>query len=153
MLRLETRVPPPLVGLTVALIMRLAAKHGPVLALPRGARLAAAGTLALLGFGSSVAGMLAFNRAKTTMTPLEPEKATALVTDGVYAYTRNPMYLGVTTELLAWAVYLASPWALLGPPAFALYIARFQIKPEERAMAKLFGAGYEDYKMRVRRWL
>lgn len=153
MRRLETLVPPPFVGLAVALIMRLAGKHGPVLGLPRGARLAAAGTLALLGFSSSLAGMLAFRRANTTMTPLQPDQATALVTTGVYAYTRNPMYLGVTTVLLAWAVYLGSPWALFGPPAFALYIARFQIRPEERAMARLFGAAYEDYKSRVRRWL
>jgi len=55
--------------------------------------------------------------------------------------------------LLAWAIFLSSAWALVGPVAFVLYINRFQIKPEERALAAMFGTEYAEYKGRVRRWL
>ena len=63
------------------------------------------------------------------------------------------MYVGLGVLLLAWAVFLWSAWALVGPLAFVAYISRFQISPEERVLAKLFGAEYAAYKARVRRWL
>jgi protein-S-isoprenylcysteine O-methyltransferase Ste14 len=63
------------------------------------------------------------------------------------------MYLGFAIFLLAWAVFLASPWMLLGVPAFMAFIGRLQIQPEERALESLFGEEYRDYKARVRRWL
>ena len=63
------------------------------------------------------------------------------------------MYLGMLIGLLAWAVYLASALALLGPVAFALYITRFQIVPEERALHLLFGSEFSVYTRKVRRWL
>ena len=89
-------------------------------------------------------------------TPLDPvhiDRASTLVTSGVYRVTRNPMYLGLTVLLLAWAVFLAAPWTLLGPVVFALFISRFQIAPEEHAMREKFGVQYEAYAARVRRWL
>ena len=63
------------------------------------------------------------------------------------------MYLGMLIGLLAWAVYLASALVWLGPVAFALYITRFQIIPEERAMHSLFGSAFSKYSQSVRRWL
>jgi len=86
-------------------------------------------------------------------SPLEPEAATSLVTGGIYRYTRNPMYVGFAALLLGWAVYLAVPWVLLGPVAFILFITRFQIIPEERALSSKFGRQYGEYQERVRRWL
>ena len=55
--------------------------------------------------------------------------------------------------LLAWAGFLGAWWVLPGPFAFAAYLRRFQIAPEEDALASLFGAQYLSYKSRVRRWL
>ena len=78
---------------------------------------------------------------------------TQLVTSGVYRYTRNPMYLGMACLLLAWAVYLQNPLALLGVPLFMAYITQFQIKPEERMLVKLFGDAFIRYRQQVRRWL
>jgi protein-S-isoprenylcysteine O-methyltransferase Ste14 len=63
------------------------------------------------------------------------------------------MYVGFALFLLAWAVYLASLWALAGVAGFVLYINRFQIVPEERALKSLFGDEFEDYRLRVKRWL
>ena len=63
------------------------------------------------------------------------------------------MYAGLAALLLAWAVYLAVPWAFLGPLAFVLAITRFQIVPEERVLLEKFGTAYADYRRQVRRWL
>ncbi len=63
------------------------------------------------------------------------------------------MYVGFLLTLLAWAVFLENPLAVLWALGFVLYITRFQIIPEERVLASLFGAEYEAYKGRVRRWL
>jgi len=75
-----------------------------------------------------------------------------LVTGGIYRFTRNPMYVGLLLVLVAWATFLSSLWTLVGPLAFVLYITRFQIKPEESALATLFGQPYADYRAKVRRW-
>jgi protein-S-isoprenylcysteine O-methyltransferase Ste14 len=55
--------------------------------------------------------------------------------------------------LVAWAVFLAAPWSLVGPIVFVLYISRFQIAPEERVLESIFGEAYGNYKVRVHRWL
>jgi protein-S-isoprenylcysteine O-methyltransferase Ste14 len=60
------------------------------------------------------------------------------------------MYLGMLIALLAWAIYLPSALAFLGPVAFALYITRFQILPEERAMHSLFGSAFSEYSLTAR---
>jgi protein-S-isoprenylcysteine O-methyltransferase Ste14 len=96
---------------------------------------------------------VAFRRAQTTITPLKPETASSLVSTGIYGFTRNPMYLGLLTVLIGWAVYLAAPFALFGPLFFWLYIGRFQIVPEERALSALFGDRFTQYTAKVRRWL
>lgn len=72
---------------------------------------------------------------------------------GPYRFTRNPMYLGMVLILLAWCLWLGNAAALLALAAFVGYITRFQIVPEERALAGRFGAAYEDYRRRVRRWV
>ena len=121
--------------------------------IPATAKAAAAIVIALIGAAIDLAGLIAFRRAKTTINPLKPQNSSSLVTGGIYRYTRNPMYLGMLAFLLAWSAYLAQPLALLGPLAFVLYINRFQIIPEERVLAGLFGEEFTAYTNRVRRWL
>jgi protein-S-isoprenylcysteine O-methyltransferase Ste14 len=125
----------------------------PLLQIPGALRLGTAAAVLLVGIGFSVGGVLAFRRARTTLNPTKPEQASSLVRSGVYRVTRNPMYVGLLCVLVAWAVFLSSAWALLGPLIFVLYIGRFQIAPEERALAKLFGSEFADYQAKVRRWL
>src|SRR5688572_26935975 len=129
---LELRIPPPVVGLAVAAAMWALARIAPALQLPDLLRLTGTAGLGALGVAVALAGVVSFHRARTTVNPLKPEKSAALVSTGVYSFTRNPMYLGMALVLLAWAVYLDSIWSLVGPFAFALYITRFQIIPEER---------------------
>ena len=151
---LELKIPPPLVAAAVAGGMYAAASLLPsVLPLPAGVRMGTALALAAAGACFDLGGLVAFRKAKTTVNPLTPTRSSAVVSTGVYRLTRNPMYLGLVLILLGLAVYLASPWALLGPLVFAAYITRFQIIPEERALAARFGAAYTAYCARVRRWL
>ena len=150
---LELRIPPPVVGLIVAAGMWTVAHVPPILQLPKLVRLLVAAVFGAIGVAVAIGGVMSFRRAKTTVNPLKPETSVALVSTGVYSFTRNPMYLGMVLALFAWAVYLSSIWSLVGPVFFALYITRFQIVPEERALDGLFGAPFAEYKKRVRRWL
>jgi protein-S-isoprenylcysteine O-methyltransferase Ste14 len=150
---LELKVPPPVVALLAAAAMWAISLATPVAALPAPIRVAAAFAIALAGIGVAISGVIGFRRAKTTVNPLKPETTTSLVTSGVYRFTRNPMYAGLAMTLLALAVFLSSPLALLGPLGFILYITRFQIVPEERVLAAMFGADYSAYRAKVRRWL
>jgi len=63
------------------------------------------------------------------------------------------MYVGFLLVLVGWSAYLANVAALLLIPMFVVYMNRFQIKPEERALATKFGTEYTEYMQRVRRWL
>lgn len=102
----------------------------------------------------SALGVLTFRRAKTTVNPLKPHTASTLVTQGIYRYSRNPMYVGLLLVLAGWALYLQNLVALLiMPTIFVLYINKFQIAAEERALVALFGDGYIEYMRHVRRWV
>jgi protein-S-isoprenylcysteine O-methyltransferase Ste14 len=150
--KLENRIPPPIVLLICLIIMRLLAEIGSVSSFDFELRLALASLLVLLGLGIMLTGVVQFSKAKTTIDPLNPEKAEQLVVDGVFSLSRNPMYLGMAIIAVAWTIYLANPWSILGVIAFVLFINRFQITPEERAMDSLFGVQYAQYKASVRRW-
>ena len=149
---LEHRIPPPVIGAAIALVMWGASTLPPIVAVPWVVRLTIAITFALAGVCFDLLGIVAFHRSRTTVNPLRPDKAAALVTGGVYDVTRNPMYVGMAILLLAWAVYLGSVWALAGPAAFVAYITRFQIVPEERALRAKF-PDFDTYASRVGRWL
>lgn len=147
------KVPPPALALLFALLMWPVSSLVAPVEVPFGWRVGAALALALIGLGFSVAGVTAFKRARTTINPTKPDTASSLVSGGVYRITRNPMYLGLLLLLLAWAAFLSNPLALLLVPVFVLYINRFQINPEERALSSLFGGKYAAYRKRVRRWI
>lgn len=151
---LENRIPPPLVAILFGLLVWLAARQLPgALQLAIEWRIGLALLVLLAGITICLAGVLSFRHARTTVNPLKPETASALVRSGIYRYTRNPMYLGFAIVLLAWSIYLAWPPALLGVLGFVLYMNLFQIGPEERALAGLFGSDFTQYCSQVRRWL
>ena len=149
---LELRIPPPVVAAVFAGLAWLIAKAGPAWGDIPGVGKAGAAVM-LLGLALDTLGLVVFLRARTTVNPLSPDKASAVVTTGIYRYTRNPMYLGMLLVLTGWAVYLAAPFALLAPAGFAAYITRFQIRPEEEILLEKFGEPYREYLGRVRRWL
>jgi protein-S-isoprenylcysteine O-methyltransferase Ste14 len=150
---LELKLPPPFLALLLAGAMWGVSHYEPHFAVPAAIRWPIAVVLALVGTTFDVLGLLAFRRSRTTVDPFKPHRASAFVASGVYNVTRNPMYLGLLFVLLGWAVFLGSPWPFLAPALFVLFVDRFQIKPEERAMAGLFGESYATYTAKVPRWL
>jgi protein-S-isoprenylcysteine O-methyltransferase Ste14 len=150
---LELKIPPPLVALVVALLMGLTASITGPLAIPLAYRLTAAIALALAGTAIRLAAQLTFRRAGTTVNPLQPGHASTMVCSGLYRRTRNPMYLGRALQLLGWGAFLASPFALLLVPLYLVYVDRFQVPAEERALLARFGPEYEAYCLEVPRWL
>lgn len=149
---LELRVPPLLQLVLLGLGMTFAA-----LVLPRTWVLDGSLWLALLlgisGVFICLAGVYSFRRFQTTVDPRYPSRSSALVTAGIYRYSRNPMYLGMLLLLAAWAVYLERLVSFAALPVFVIYMRRFQILPEERHMAAQFGNDYLQYKNTVRQWL
>jgi protein-S-isoprenylcysteine O-methyltransferase Ste14 len=102
---------------------------------------------AYLDFGA----MGRFARARTNVIPFKP--TTALVTDGPYRITRNPMYVGMACLYVAIAVGFSLIWALVLLPLVLIVVDRLVIAKEEPYLERLFGEPYLDYKNRVRRWL
>ncbi len=150
---LELKIPPPLVALVIAVQMWLLSLLAPALGFTIPARILVAIILAVAGIATAVAGAATFARAKTTVNPTTPEKSSSLVSWGIYKVTRNPMYLGLLFVLTAWAIFLSNPLPFLLLPVYMLYINRFQIAPEERALTSLFGREFAAYQSRVRRWI
>lgn len=150
---LELKVPPVAVVGAFATAMWLVSMVSPACQVSLPSRHLPALVLMAAGAGVALSGVLSFARAMTTVNPLKPETATALVESGIFRITRNPMYLGLLVVLLGWAVFLANGMALLMVPGFVLYMNRFQIAPEERALLARFGNVFANYTRRVRRWL
>jgi len=150
---LEKRIPPPVVVILTGLLMWVVSLFAPPLPVPLLLRAVMASALAAVGIVCAGAGARGFLREGTTIDPHHPEDASSLLTTGIYSRTRNPIYLGMLVILLAWDLFLMAWPTIVGPIVFVLYITRFQILPEERALAEKFGQAYTDYKAKTRRWL
>lgn len=150
---LENKIPPPLVMLFFACVMFGVSKLGLTFTLESLTRRGIIALLLISGLAIALSGVRSFKKAKTTVNPLKPDSVSSLVDSGIYQITRNPMYVGLTLVLAAWAVYLSSWIAFSLIPLFIIYITKFQIIPEERALKRLFGDEFSEYKSKVRRWL
>jgi protein-S-isoprenylcysteine O-methyltransferase Ste14 len=152
-LKLDNKVPPPVVAAFIAVMMWSLSAYEPALFLSAEMTETLVLSLVILGVSFDVCGLLAFRQSKTTINPMSPNKTTALVTGGIYRLSRNPMYVGLVLFLTAWAIQLSMLWPFIGPVLFVIYINRFQIAPEERVMESKFEDEYSVYKNKVRRWL
>ena len=142
--------PPPLIYFAFLLIGLGADRLWPVAVLPQGPRYAAAAVIALsLALVISAFGQ--FRRHKTSFKPHEP--STALITEGPYRYSRNPMYLALSLLYAGLSIATDSPWtlALLAPLLVVMHYG--VIIREERYLERKFGDDYRRYKATVRRWL
>ena len=143
--------PPPLIYAGALALRLVANKLYPMAFLPR----AVSRVLGLpLIFGGLAIGLLGFRemrRAETNVDPYKP--ATAIVTEGPYRFTRNPLYVGMTLVYSGiTALFNAFPAAMLLPLALAVMRGGV-IEREERYLERKFGDEYLAYKARVRRWL
>jgi len=104
-----------------------------------------------IGLALTITASRQFQKAETTIYPFD--SPSRLVTDGVFRWSRNPMYLGMVLILSGIAIGLGSVSALPVPALFLVLIHRRFIRHEERALEQRFGPAYHEYSRNVRRWL
>lgn len=150
---MKTRIPPPVVAVVFALLMWLVASSFTQSQITVPARGAASMLLVLVGLGIMGLAMQRFRSVGTTVNPLDPSRASSLVSSGIFGRSRNPMYLGIAILLCAWTVWLGNVLNVAVLGLFIWFMTTFQIKPEEEALTRVFGEPYDDYRKKVRRWL
>ena len=109
--------------------------------------------LLIFGLVVFISAVKSFRTHKTTVNPLEPRKASSLVTSGIFKFSRNPMYLGMLIILLSISFKFNIIGGMITSLFFYIFITKFQIIPEEVAMNELFGNEFIDYKKKTRRWI
>ncbi|MCF6301742.1 MAG: isoprenylcysteine carboxylmethyltransferase family protein [Devosiaceae bacterium] len=150
---LETKIVPPLVMAVFAALMWGVAQVTSPFSLPGELSSIIAKIFLFGGLAILFVAALYFFKAKTTLNPMNPKNSSALITTGLYAFSRNPIYVADILFLLSWGFFLSNIFSLLLVLGFAPYLSRFQIKPEEEALEQLFGNDYIAYKSKVRRWI
>ena len=133
---MNNKIPPPIVTLFFGLCIYLSRSYFPEFS---------NSVLNLLSIISFVVGIFvfaaavsSFKKQKTTVNPISIENASSLVVSGIFKYSRNPMYLGMSFVLLGLTFKFNVIGGLFLTGIFMLFITIFQIKPEEVAMEKLF---------------
>ncbi len=109
--------------------------------------------LLIFGLVVFISAVKSFRTHKTTVNPLEPRKASSLVTSGIFKFSRNPMYLGMLIILLSISFKFNIIGGMITSLFFYIFITKFQIIPEEVAMKELFGNEFIDYEKKTRRWI
>ena len=111
------------------------------------------GLLLFSGCVLSILGVIEFKKQKTTVNPMTPQESNKLVINGVYKYTRNPMYLAFLLWILSVGVFVGNFLSFPLIVGFIVYMNKFQIIPEEAILDEKFGEEYIEYKKKVRRWI
>ncbi len=149
---MKLKLPPAIVFLIFGSLMYLLAEFLPVGYFDFFGRRYLIKALLILAVVISCVALIQFFLVKTSIDPKNPSKASSLVSNGIYKYSRNPMYLGLLLILLAWALWLGNAFNVLLAAGFVSYMNAFQIQPEESTLASLFGKEYKNYCIKVRRW-
>lgn len=107
----------------------------------------------ILGTAIGLTAVVSFRKARTSVDPLNPSKASQLVTSGLYQFTRNPMYLAMLLVLIALFFRFGSYFNISILILYIWYITTFQIKPEEKVLSEIFSEDFTNYCKKVRRWI
>ena len=148
---LKTKIPPPIVALVFGFLINYTKDIFPEIHI--GMEKILGSVVIISGLIMIASAIALFKKNKTTVTPLNPSKSTKLVIKGIYKYSRNPMYLGLSFLLLGVSIILNPIGGFVFIPLFILYLNLFQIIPEENAMSDLFEQEFLEYKKTVRRWI
>ena len=143
--------PPPLIYAGALAVGLLLHRAFPVKFLSRGvARILGA---TLIGIAGTVitSAVREMRRADTPVNPTEPTRA--LVVEGPFRFTRNPLYLSLTLLYAGIASFVNTLWAMLLLPVVLIVMNRGVIDREEQYLERKFGEEYVSYKERVRRWI
>jgi protein-S-isoprenylcysteine O-methyltransferase Ste14 len=150
----EVAVKPPLLFFGALVLGCLLSRYvpiGPGLAQPNSLGLTVGLIFIAVGFALTLLAVRAFRRAGTKVVPGQP--ATALVVDGPYRVTRNPIYVGFVLVYFGLALVLTSVWILLLLIPVLLILQRGVVVREEAYLERKFGDAYRSYACRVPRWL
>ena len=148
---METKIPPPLVTLIFGLSIYFSRELFPIIEIKYSFYVGI--VLLLLGFLILISAVRLFRIDQTTVNPLSPKQATKLVTEGIFKFSRNPMYLGMACVLASLAMFFNIIGGIVFIALFCAYITKFQIVPEEKAMLDLFSEDFTQYKQTTRRWI
>ena len=148
---MKTRIPPPILALGMIVIIYLSSFFIESTTFNYQGSLSV--LVLILGLACAIPSFKLFARYKTTISPLIPSDATALVTEGMYRYSRNPMYLGLLLLTIASTIWFGTWFGIIINIVFIFLINFLQIIPEEEALLEIFGEEYEEYKKNVRRWI
>jgi protein-S-isoprenylcysteine O-methyltransferase Ste14 len=152
---MKALIPPPLVLLICGLSMFLIDRLAPSFDFELPYRIILFSVVLLTGLSVLAMGAANILKRKTTIHPDKKSLShpSSLVSSGIFGYSRNPIYLGMSIMLVAWVLFLENWLTILGVIIFVAFITQYQIKPEEEALDRIFGEEYARYRKRVRRWI
>ena len=151
MIDIKTKFPPPLVALTFGFLINYTKNIFPKIEIKN--EIIFGSFMIISGLIIILSAIILFKKYQTTITPLNPSNATKLITNGIYKFSRNPMYLGLLLVLFGISTILNPIGGFFLIPLFILYLNFFQILPEENAMVDLFKDEFLEYKKNVRKWI
>ena len=151
MIDIKTKFPPPLVALIFGFLINYTKNIFPKIEIKN--EIIFGSFMIISGLIIILSAIILFKKYQTTISPLNPSNATKLITDGIYKFSRNPMYLGLLFVLFGISIILNPTGGLFLIPLFILYLNIFQIVPEENAMVDLFKDEFLEYRKNVRRWI
>ena len=146
-----TRIPPPILALLMIGLVYLSSLLIGSVSFDYQASLSV--LLVIVGLSCALASFRLFARNKTTISPLTPSETSVLKTQGMYRYSRNPMYLGLLLLIIAATIWFGTWFGIIISLFFILLMNILQIIPEEEALLQIFGEEYLEYKKKVRRWI
>ncbi len=148
---MKTKIPPPILALVMIVLIYLSSFFIESTTFNYKGSLSV--LLLILGLACAIPSFKLFARYKTTISPLKPSDTTVLVTEGMYRYSRNPMYLGLLLLTISSTIWFGTWFGIIINILFIFLINFLQIIPEEEALLEIFGEEYEEYKKNVRRWI
>ena len=150
----EVAIKPPFLflgALALGCLLSLVLPIGPRLASPNGLALGVGVTFVAIGLALAILSIRRFRLAGTSVVPGEP--STALVVEGPYRLTRNPIYIGFVLLYFGLAIILTSLWVLVLLIPVLIVLQRGVVEREETYLERQFGDAYRKYQARVPRWL
>ncbi len=148
---MKTKIPPPILALVMIVLIYLSSFFIESTTFNYQGSLSV--LVLILGLACAIPSFKLFARYKTTISPLKPSDTTVLVTEGMYRYSRNPMYLGLLLLTISSTIWFGTWFGIIINILFIFLINFLQIIPEEEALLEIFGEEYEEYKKNVRRWI
>ena len=148
---MKTKIPPPIFALIMIAIIYLSSFIVETFTFSYQTVLSV--LVVAVGLGCALPSFRLFAKNKTTISPFTPSETTALVTAGMYRYSRNPMYLGLVLLNIAATIFFGTWFGIIIVATFIFLLNLLQIIPEEEALLDIFGEEYIEYKKKVRRWI